>query len=990
MKSIMFRRTAALLLAAVLTIPMTGTLAAEPSGDPPPAESVAPAESPVPSESPGPTYVLKSIYLDHEGKTLEQGEGLELTALPVFDPAPQEGEPAPAFQPTWSSSNPSVAEVTAKGDEGIVVVKSPGVTTITAAVGEVSASCEVTVSGLTLEATSLNLYVNEAKALAFERFGSVSDTEVVWESSNVSVAEVDKGKVVAYYPGETVLTAKVGIYEAKCTVTVKEDVAEVIKGQLDSRRLLSFADLADTLKSRCRTKTGEELSRITGLVVPAREGLLCYNYISTDAPGHGVGGGESYYVTPPSGQMGLDNVTFVPQSEFTGTAQISYTGYSTSGLTFNGTIQIQVETAKDVSYHSGLGRPVSFAAEDFRVVCRARTGRAVNYLTFEQPPEREGRLYRNYSVSGEYAQAVGPEDRIQMTDAVTGELVAFVPAEGFSGTVTVPYRCVDTSGSSFTGKVTIIVRQEETLTEENEVRLEVREGKALALKKDAFNRVCQTVNGRQLRSIRFLELPGSNQGVLYYDYDSKNETRVSTKTHYYSSGNPYLTHITFLPASGFSGTVRIPFVGTDDVGHTFDGILHIEVGTSLEETRTITYYTLPGQTVDFESEDFDWVCRTITGNSLDYVRFSLPDSWHGHLYYDEWSSTHGVFENTNYYRKGTKELLDNVYYQPPNKAGTFYVDFRGWDVHRQQFKGKVAIVVSDPEAAVVRVMGSSLPIPLRTADFQTACRAAAGGELRSIRFLSLPAPESGALYMDGRKLVSSHNSYSVEQGELDRLSFVARAGYEGVIRLSYEGLGNRGRSFSGTLEITISNLYCPTSFPDMLLGWEWARPSVEYLHQQGVVNGCEVGSYCPQRNVSRGEYTAMVCRAFGFTSTAVPGFADVPMGSYYGPDIAAAREHGLLPDVGELFRPNEPILRQDAFLMLDRALRASGRGLPLAPDSSLFRFTDVGVIPAEARPALAALAQAGVIRGNELAQLLPFQPISRAEIAVILHRGLTL
>ena len=48
--------------------------------------------------------------------------------------------------------------------------------------------------------------------------------------------------------------------------------------------------------------------------------------------------------------MSLSEVSFVPRTDFSGTAVISYTGYATNGKSFNGTIRVDVEDVGDVSY----------------------------------------------------------------------------------------------------------------------------------------------------------------------------------------------------------------------------------------------------------------------------------------------------------------------------------------------------------------------------------------------------------------------------------------------------------------------------------------------------------------------------------------------------------------------------------------------------------------------------------------------------------------
>lgn len=89
-----------------------------------------------------------------------------------------------------------------------------------------------------------------------------------------------------------------------------------------------------------------------------------------DAHGHGVGGTEKYYYQAGTSQMSLSEVSFVPRTDFSGTAVVSYTGYATNGKSFNGTIRVDVEDVGDVSYSTASNRPLEFTAEEFTAICQ--------------------------------------------------------------------------------------------------------------------------------------------------------------------------------------------------------------------------------------------------------------------------------------------------------------------------------------------------------------------------------------------------------------------------------------------------------------------------------------------------------------------------------------------------------------------------------------------------------------------------------------------
>lgn len=74
--------------------------------------------------------------------------------------------------------------------------------------------------------------------------------------------------------------------------------------------------------------------------------------------------------------------------------------------------------------------------------------------------------------------------------------------------------------------------------------------------------------------------------------------------------------------------------------------------------------------------------------------------------------------------------------------------------------------------------------------------------------------------------------------------------------------------------------------------------------------------------------------------------------------------------------------------MICRAMDAAGQSLPAADTGILSSYADGGQVSAFARSSVAAMVQAGAVRGNSASRLNPGAAISRAEMAVILHRVL--
>ena len=134
---------------------------------------------------------------------------------------------------TWESNAPEVAKV----ENGKVTALKEGTAIITATAKvdgtdrEYKATCEVNVEEIKLDSIALNVK-------DFELFmGDSKQLEVVWTSSDDTVAKVENGKVTALKVGTAVITATVGDKTATVTVTVPAILIEGIEVTLDNVKI---------------------------------------------------------------------------------------------------------------------------------------------------------------------------------------------------------------------------------------------------------------------------------------------------------------------------------------------------------------------------------------------------------------------------------------------------------------------------------------------------------------------------------------------------------------------------------------------------------------------------------------------------------------------------------------------------------------------------------------------------------------------------------
>ena len=133
---------------------------------------------------------------------------------------------------TWASSDEAIATVDSEGKVSAVGI---GTATITATCGDVSATCEVTVSpvpaeSVTLNKASLELLIGGSETLvATVKPDDTTYKTITWTSSNEAIATIDSdGKVTAIALGTATITATCGSVSATCEVTVNPVPAESI------------------------------------------------------------------------------------------------------------------------------------------------------------------------------------------------------------------------------------------------------------------------------------------------------------------------------------------------------------------------------------------------------------------------------------------------------------------------------------------------------------------------------------------------------------------------------------------------------------------------------------------------------------------------------------------------------------------------------------------------------------------------------------------
>lgn len=160
----------------------------------------------------------------------------------------------------------------------------------------------------------------------------------------------------------------------------------------------------------------------------------------------------------------------------------------------------------------------------------------------------------------------------------------------------------------------------------------------------------------------------------------------------------------------------------------------------------------------------------------------------------------------------------------------------------------------------------------------------------------------------------------------------------------------------------------------------WAQSAILRWSDYGVLQGSE-GKFSPDGTLTRGQMAVILSRLLNLPAAPSAGFTDVAPDAWYADGINRCAAAGILQGSEGKAMPEDPITREQAMVMLCRAL-----GIAAEDVGVLAAFSDLSLASDYARPYVAALVKAGVVKGDANGLLNPLSKITRAEIVTMIDR----
>lgn len=179
----------------------------------------------------------------------------------------------------------------------------------------------------------------------------------------------------------------------------------------------------------------------------------------------------------------------------------------------------------------------------------------------------------------------------------------------------------------------------------------------------------------------------------------------------------------------------------------------------------------------------------------------------------------------------------------------------------------------------------------------------------------------------------------------------------------------------------VSSIAAANAFTD--IGSNWAKDYINQLYNQGILFAKQPELYKPEDKITRAEFAAYLVNTLRLESSAAElAFKDVKDTSDYASYIKTAAAYKLITgDQQGYFKPNDPITRQDAAAIMQRAINLLQKdyGLLVEPE-----FADNNQVSTYAKEAVKLIYNMQIMTGKPNNLFSPKSFTTKAEVAKIL------
>lgn len=269
--------------------------------------------------------------------------------------------------------------------------------------------------------------------------------------------------------------------------------------------------------------------------------------------------------------------------------------------------------------------------------------------------------------------------------------------------------------------------------------------------------------------------------------------------------------------------------------------------------------------------------------------------------------------------------------------------------------------------------------------------------------LKASAVSSSEVELSWQDNSNAESGFVIELQQSNTFKTVGKVGAD-VTTYTYKNLNPnttltlRIKAVSGSNQSNASNQVVVTTkqgiaFSD-LGNVKWAQTAINNLASRNVFNVSSSTKFYPAQKITRGEFCAIIIRSLELNKVAAGKYADVTSKNAFYEEIMNAAKLGIITaDKSNKIYPDKIITREQAAVMLARALKIKDRPLPQQDSSSLKQFSDYRSISSETAERIAAVCGAGILTGRQIDGKIYLQinaHVTRAEAAVMVYKAINL
>ncbi|MBP1991629.1 S-layer homology domain-containing protein [Paenibacillus eucommiae] len=164
----------------------------------------------------------------------------------------------------------------------------------------------------------------------------------------------------------------------------------------------------------------------------------------------------------------------------------------------------------------------------------------------------------------------------------------------------------------------------------------------------------------------------------------------------------------------------------------------------------------------------------------------------------------------------------------------------------------------------------------------------------------------------------------------------------------------------------------------------WAEEDIQEWLDKGIITGYPDQTFRPNNVISRGEFVALVNRAFRYSDMSPISFKDIKQTDWVYQEVQKAIAQGYINGFDDnTFRSNQQINRQETAMILSNILKLNAPG-----STTPITLTDSNVIPSWSKMAINNIVSKGIMDKYQDGTFQPLRQMTRAESVVAIKKTL--